>query len=157
MKPVTDWYYRLSVQDRKALVYLCTFLALVLVYLLCWKPSLAYKASAERAYTNSADLFNWVQENAPRARSLDSSAAGGANDASLLSVVGSTSRNHGIGLRRYEPNSNNGMRIWLENIPFNTLIVWLDDLSQNHNISIIQLTVDKRNSGYVDARIELSR
>lgn len=87
-------------------------------------------------------------------------AAARSSSESLVVVMDRTARTRGLStyLRRNEPDGPNGIRLHLENIPFDDLIGWLGELQGMHGISVSSASVDPaQDPGRVSVNLQLSR
>src|SRR5690606_5857245 len=134
-------------RDRDALKYLSVAVALILLYLLIWLPTQNFLKSARQDAERQSELVGWIKQNEQTARELaarsNTAAPTGLEGQSLLSVVGSSARNFSIELRRFEPEGDNKMRVWLEKVPFIQVLLWLDDLQKRYGIQVEQISVDR--------------
>jgi len=75
--------------------------------------------------------------------------------ASILTTVNSTAKVKNIQLKRFEPDGKTSLRIWLDQVNFNALIDWLELLETTRGIKVEQISIDRVNSGIVNARAVL--
>lgn len=160
-RKASHWYYGLSGRDQNALKLLTIAVALTLLYLLVWLPSERYVERAERDLERQSAQVAWMKQNEAVARQLASrstpSAAAGLQGQSLLSVVSNAARQHSIELRRFEPEGDSRIRVWLEKVSFNQMLLWLDVLNKDYGIQTEQVAIDRdANPGIVTARLTLS-
>lgn len=103
----------------------------------------------------------WMQSAAIEAARL--SKGGGQNRAvsrggSLLSLADQTAKRSGLGgaVKRVEPDGSDKVRIRLERVNFNKMMVWLEALQSKHSVSIDSITVDQhQDSGMANVRLTL--
>ncbi len=160
-RKASNWYYGLPGRDQNALKLLIIAVVLVLLYLLVWLPSERYAERAERDVERQSAQLAWMKQNEPVARQLASrsspTAATGLQGQSLLSVVSNAAKQHSIELRRFEPEGDSRIRVWLEKVSFNQMLLWLDVLNKEYGIQTEQIAVDRdANPGIVTARLTLS-
>ncbi len=148
-------------RDQQALMALSIALMLAILYFLIWSPAHDFSKTQETNLKNSQALLSWVQANEGIAKSLASNT--GNNNASkildsqsLVSTVSANAQKHKIKLKRFEPSGDRKVRVWLEKVPFNTIIVWLRDLNATYNIEVSQVSIDKdEKGGLVNVRLTL--
>ena len=158
------WYAGLAGRDRLALQILAAALLLFVLFYVVYQPALEYR---ERARTASEDAYGnllWMQSHADDARRL--SALTGAGSAgrfdpsagqSLLSVAGSEASRFGLTLQRFEPRGEDRINVWLDDVPFDAMMRWLQALQQTHGIRIEQISVDRGDvPGIIRARLSLA-
>ena len=118
-------YRELTARDQLIVKLLAYAVVALLIYSWVWKPINSRLNSAESRYQQQQSLLSWVKRNEPLARAAASSTrstGSGTGNQSLLSVVGTSARQKGLELKRFEPENNGGLRVWLENVPFNQWI-----------------------------------
>lgn len=158
-----SWWNQLANRERW-LVGGGSGLALVLLlYTLIWQP---FQGRLERLRQTVAEQradLAWMHRAAAEVKRLGNVPAdprpGRSQDAgrSLLIVVDQTARKAGLGtaVKRVEPQSDNKIRVWLEQVDFDQLVRWLEELRQEQGIQIANAIMDRQTSGKVDARLIL--
>ena len=149
------WYDGLGDRDRLALRLLSCFLAVVALYFAAVAPLMGYVDKAERRLEDERALLAWLRSH----EGETAGATGGASpsrDQPVATVVNSTAKENGLTIRRYEPADQDGMRVWLEGVPFNAVIKWIVMLEGNHGIRAVEFNVEREGAaGRVSARITL--
>lgn len=77
---------------------------------------------------------------------------------SLLALADQTAKRNGLGsaMTRVEPDGSDKVRIRLERVNFNKMMVWLEELHSRHAVSIDSITVDQHeDSGMANVRLTL--
>ncbi|WP_250658161.1 type II secretion system protein GspM [Alkalimarinus coralli] len=146
--------------DQQALLVLSIALALAVLYFLVWSPAHNYAKDQAANLTSSKELLSWVNANKGIAKSLASSSGSNSSQImdsqTLVSTVSANAQKHKIKLKRFEPSGDRKVRVWLEKVPFNTIIVWLRDLDTAYNIKVSQVSLDKdEKGGLVNVRLTL--
>ena len=147
-------------RDQQALIALTIALVLAILYFLVWSPAHEFSNKQQANLKSSKELLSWVQANEGIAKSLVSNTGEGSSkildSQSLVSTVSSNAQKHKIKLKRFEPSGDRKVRVWLEKVPFNTIIVWLRDLNTTYNIEVSQVSIDKdEKGGLVNVRLTL--
>lgn len=131
---------------------------LLLFYVAIWNPAAAFSKRSTDQYKVNAELLAWMKAHETQARAMNADGTHNITSpaGSLLSVVDSLAKNYSVVLQRYEPNGEDGIRVWLENAEFNSVVQWLEQLAIQH-IQVSSVSIDKKpTEGRVDARLELS-
>lgn len=150
------WVYYETAAPREQLVLkaLGGFLALVMLLVLLILPLHRFNTDAIADYRAQQDTLAWMQSN--RAAIGSSEQKQRAPGDSLLTLANQSARNFGLAFKRYEPNANQGLNLWLEQVPFNQVIKWLDALERDYGVVAVELTVSRRDAaGVVDVRVIL--
>ena len=62
----------------------------------------------------------------------------------------------GVAVKRYENESENKLRVWLENVPFDKMVRWLDQLETRYGLVIVNIAIDaEKEPGLVTAKLVL--
>lgn len=155
-----DRFNKLETRDRTALVVLTVFMLAVLFYVLVWSPIHGAVAAAKSQYEQQRELVAWMKSHEAEARAvganLSSSGTAGVTG-SLYSLVNSMAGQKSLSLKRYEPDGDDKLRVWLESVPFNNFVVWLQALVEK-GIVISNISVDAQDdAGKVNAKVIFSR
>ena len=147
-------------RDQQALIVLTVALILAILYFMVWSPAHNFATQQAASLKNSKELLNWVKANESVAKTLTSTSNASSSTISdsqtLVSTVSSNAQKHKIKLKRFEPSGERKVRVWLEQVPFNTIIVWLRDLNTTYGIEVSQVSIDKdEKGGLVNVRLTL--
>ncbi len=155
------WYWSLPPRDRIVVNFVGFFLVFAMVYMLIWTP---LRDSAEQSilkWQNKQSVLDWIRSNEATVRSASSAnkVAGGINQRngqSLLTVVNSSAQRSNLALKRFEPDGDDKLRVWLENVSFNNAINWLNMLKNDFGISVSNISIEAHGAaGVVDVKIVL--
>lgn len=153
-------FSRLSKNDFRALVLLLIFFALLLFY---WalSASFQYKDLATRAVSENHALLKSLYGHGRKISYLEKKRIANTksgSDQSLLTVVSNTAKDKKIVFKRFQPNGDNELELWLENANFNVVLWWLSVIEQKNGIHVSRISVEQTDKqGFVDARITLMR
>lgn len=153
-------YDAMPKRDQQALMALGIALLLAVLYFLVWSPAHEFATKQQANLNSSQELLSWVRANEGIAKTLVSNAGESSSQIldsqSLVSTVSANAQKHKIKLKRFEPSGDRKVRVWLEKVPFNTVIVWLRDLNKTYNIEVSQVSIDKdEKGGLVNVRLTL--
>ncbi len=150
-----NWYQALPPRDAAIVRAMAIVIGLCLIYLWVWVPVEKYQASAQARLQSELTLHRTLKENAYKVTgSRQSNAPAGQ---SVLAIVNSTSRAKGVKLSRFEPEGENGLRIWLDKVKFDDVVDWLDLLENEQGVRVTQINIDKVEPGTVNLRAVLQR
>ena len=158
----SETFARLSKRDQAAAVILVVFLSAFMLYSLLWAPLNASVEKAKKQYHAEQSLLAWMkaqESNVLAARKSGNKALASAN-VSLLTLVNDEARRSALALKRYEPDGDNKLRVWLEDVPFDVVIIWMNTLVIDKGLNISSATVDaeqgrggQSKSGYVNVKV----
>tara|TARA_R100000655_G_scaffold5499_4_gene16927 strand:- start:2657 stop:3112 length:456 start_codon:yes stop_codon:yes gene_type:complete len=141
----------LNPRERR-LVSIVLPLAIVVVgYQFLWVPLQRAQAEAR------ADIqaFRLVQDTAALASVDTIVSLQPLNETPLATRITTSASAANLTLRRIEPE-NDSIRVTLDDTPFATILLWLSDLEEQHDVRVEALEVDRRPApGRVSARLLL--
>lgn len=152
-------YYQLPDRDRQMLTVLALFLSLALLYIAVIKPINNFASTAEQKYI-SEQQFLMKMQSYKSALSGNKKRGGGTKGRkkSLDKVVNKLASEYGITLKRFEPQSDGSLRVWMERVEFNQLILWMDELTGAFGVSLSSVSIDsQKETGRVNAKLVLTR
>jgi general secretion pathway protein M len=160
LQSIKTWYQGLKSNERQLVIAAAVLLGVALVYLILLAPlSRAVTTREARVERKQQDLV-WMRGVSGPMQQLIATQPGGNAGDSLVVVIDRSARQAGIAnsLAGQSPNGDNGIRVRLENAPFDNLVIWLSNLQQQYGIAIDSASVDRTGKpGVVSANIVLMR
>ncbi len=151
-KSSSNWFNQLSDRDQKVVKAIGIVFLIALLFAWVWQPVSQGKIKAESKYQSELKFHQKMKDSAHLFGSSNVSSSGGG---SILSTVNNTAKVKNIQLKRFEPEGDNGLRIWLDKANFNAVIDWLELLETTRGIRVEQISIDKVDSGIVNVRAVL--
>lgn len=152
-------YNSLSDSERLIANAVTLVVALALIFLLVIAPAQRSVNAAEAKLVGQQGLLQWMQENEGLAR--EASRGGSRSPRSnqpLQTIVTATAPRLGVAIKRLEPESGNRLRIWVEKVPFDNTMTWLNQLEERHGVTVNNISVDsEREPGLVTAKMVLQK
>jgi type II secretory pathway component PulM len=148
----------LNRRDQLSLKVLAAFLAVLLVWFGLIQPIENMKERNRSELERRLELNSWLQEMGPQAKLISGNRVAPSTDAveNLSTRVIQLARQHGLVLKKFENDNQGGLRVWFEQVPFESLSKMLAQLQQS-GIVASQMTIERQNAaGVVDARGLLS-
>jgi general secretion pathway protein M len=153
-------YYGLPPREKMVLLVLGVFCVCVVFYYAIWAPVTSSADRAYERYQKQLQLMAWMKanESAAKKASRSSGKSGGSRGGrSILSLVNATSGKYGIALKRFEPKGEDGLRVWLENVPFDKMLQWLEVLKGSYGIDVANVMLEaQKDSGKVNVTLVLT-
>lgn len=141
-------------RDQLALKMLSIFLVSVFVLLGVFLPARQFADSEQHKYQEAKSLLAWMYANESAARQIASAPQVGGDGQSLLNTINVAAQNRAISIKRIEPEGQRNSNVWLENAPYEKVMLWLFDLQEQYKIRIKQITIEKQpNAGYVNVHV----
>jgi general secretion pathway protein M len=155
-----DWFHSLDPRERMMVTGGAALLVLLVLYLLIIEPlSSSYSALSQKV-TQQQETLVWMRQAAQQVQALKRTSVGaarGLGGRSLLAVVDQSMSAAGMGnsVKRIEPDGSKGVKVWLESAAFDTMIVWLGNLTRSYQIETSLITIEPVGNGQVNARLTL--
>lgn len=137
---MSEWLEDLQPRE-KVLVSLATvFVVFAIIYFLMWQPYVSGKKQLTSSIETQQRVLAELQQLKGRvsAPGSDQSAPVANRNESLVVVVDTTLRANGLyqSLKRSQPAGDNGIRVELENVAFDSLVVWLGDVGNKYDLQV---------------------
>ncbi len=155
-----EWFAGLEPRERRLVTGGAIVLLLLLLYVLVWEPVVGAYRDLKADVAEQRQTLAWMQQAAAQIRTLRGSGAGtarGLGGRSLLSVVDQSARQDGLGnyIKRIEPDGSKGVKVWLEGVAFDPMILWLGRLTRSYQVETTLITIEPQGGGRVNARLTL--
>jgi general secretion pathway protein M len=155
-----DWFLGLEPRERKLVAGGAAVLVLLLLYVLVWEPVVGSYAALRENVAAQKQTLAWMRQSAAQVQSLRRAASGssqGLGGRSLLALVDQSARSDGLGsaIKRIEPDGAKGVKVWLEGVAFDPMVLWLGKLTRTYRIEASVITIEPQSAGRVNARLTL--
>jgi general secretion pathway protein M len=156
-----EWLAGLDPQERLLVYVAAAVLAVILLYAVLVHPFHSSYDKLRNGVDESRGTLMWMQESALKVKQLKGAnpAAGkGMAGRSLLSVTDDAARSAGLGqaLKRVEPDGSTGVRVWLEDASFDSVIGWLGVMASRYGVDVDSASMERAAArGRVNARLSL--
>ncbi len=151
-------YYEVAAPNEQlALKLLGAAVVVVLALTILVAPLHQFNKNAQAGFRHEQDTLAWMQAN----RALVGTGGGAVGTrpagASLLALANQSAKGVGISFKRYEPNGDKGLNLWLEKVPFNQVVTWLAALEREYGVIAVDFSASRRDeAGLVDVRVSLA-
>jgi general secretion pathway protein M len=156
-----EWLAGLDPQKRLLVYGAAALLAAIFLYLVLVHPfHRSYDRLRDGVEERRATL-QWMQESALKVKQLrgaNPAAGKGMEGRSLLSVTDDAARAAGLGaaLKRVEPDGSTGVRVWLEDASFDSVVGWLGVMATRYGVDVDSASMERTETrGRVNARLSL--
>ena len=151
-----DAYHGLAPRDQLSLSVLAVFALFVVIIFGLIQPANNYMSNAQKQYRSSLEKLSWMQANKEAVSSISQQRSTRDPEQSLLGIANSSSKGFQITFKRYEPVGDNGLSLWMEQVSFNRVILWLERLDKRYGISVQEISVGRQlEEGLVNVRLVL--
>ena len=131
------WYSNLAERERRV-VTLGAAVGVVLLLLAIILPLNRNIAQARQRITTKQGDLAFIQQATPQLAAAGPGSGEAATGESLVVLIDTSARESGIGksLSSSQATADKGLRIRLENVPFDALVAWLARLTQSHGVRV---------------------
>jgi len=151
----------LNPRERNSLIVGGIILGVLLIYTVLWKPFSNKVEKLEHSVQEQRALQQWINTasaEAQRLRATKNTNPAMQNTAgqSLLSLVDQAAKKDRLGtaLKRIEPEGAAKVRVWIEQAPFDDVVLWMGNLKDTYGVQVTNVSVDRQGtSALVNARI----
>lgn len=158
---VREWLDKLAPRERLLVVAAAIFAGVALVYALGLQPLYAARSRAAAEVEARRSLLSDIEQVARRFGPQGAGTAPAvATGESLVVVIDRSTRERGLGsyLKRNQPEGAAGVRLRLENAPFDELTGWLADVQSRHGLAAVAASFDPSGEpGRVNSNLVLER
>ncbi|WP_028767557.1 MULTISPECIES: type II secretion system protein M [Shewanella] len=158
MENLKAWWNGLVLREKQMVSACGVVLVIGILYWGVWTPIANAEAEAQRRLEGQQSTLNYVKQTANRIAGLKQSGTNNAFRGSLSAAVNQTAGAFGLEITRMQPQGNK-IQVWMDEVPFDTLLNYLNELVQNKGLSLESLDLAESDTpGYVNVRrIQLSK
>ncbi|MCH9692554.1 MAG: type II secretion system protein M [Gammaproteobacteria bacterium] len=157
---IAQWqkkWQNLPANDRRALSVLGLFAAGVFIIFGLFQPAKHFFERAQSGALASRELVEWINNQKPQLQRLQSAVAktNPQTEGTLLQRATTVAKSRKIEIKRFEPEGDTRIRLWIDEVRYQDLQLWLDDLLQQ-KVVIRSLNIDALgDAGMVSSRLTL--
>ena len=136
-------------------------LSMILIYFLVWEPWRNNLTHLRQQLVVQRQELVWMLDAAAELKRLTMTKStvrsAASQNRSLSTLIDQTAKAAGLEgtLKRVEPQGEQRLRIRLEQVGFDKMLLWLSQLEQTYGVQIVSATVQREDSGRVSARLLL--
>jgi len=158
-----DWWLALNARERATLAIAGVALGAVIFFLAVWEPIFKQRDQLQVSVQSQRNNLAWMEGSATKLKGLRAASGGQriqGGDQSLLSIVDQTSKQANLRkyIQRMEPESGDGVRVWVDEADFDRFVRWLSNLERRYGVATARATITRgEKPGIIDARLSLNR
>ncbi|MCL4791238.1 MAG: type II secretion system protein M [Gammaproteobacteria bacterium] len=156
---VQQWFDKLAPRERW-MVMAGALLALVaLIFAVGIRPVYRARAAAAEQLVEQRRLLADIEQVARRFGPQSAAAGTPVSSESVVVLIDRSTRERGLSsyLKRNQPEGNDGVRLRMENAPFDELLLWLSDVQSGQGLAAVSASFDPSGEpGRVNANLVLS-
>ncbi|WP_439640699.1 type II secretion system protein GspM [Nevskia sp.] len=161
LAPLRARYEALQPREQVLVGIAAVLLVIALLYSAIWQPlARARKQLADDLEAAQAVAIKLAQAEADLRVAAPQSAPIVGADVSLLTAVDQAAKNGTLKKppSRLQPDGDNTARIWFEDVEFDVLLRWMQELQSRYGVTIDVVDIEKRETaGLVNARLSVLR
>ncbi|MGO2275630.1 type II secretion system protein GspM [Pseudoalteromonas nigrifaciens] len=148
MKQQLIKHWRSLKEQEQQLIIVASGIFIVFILVMgIFRPLNNAIASAEQSQLKQQELLVWVDESIVKLKAAGNTQV--VNSQNISQIVNATRGHYKINISKMQP-SNNSLRLTLDSVEFNQLILWLDELVNQHGLRVENLDLSRDDkSGYV--------
>lgn len=157
MQMLEKWQ-QLNEREQKLVLAMSVVIGIFLFYSLVWQPLNNNIAKTSDKIERQQQLLSWVESETSRYQQARQSGQLTNKGGSLSSVVNGSANQQGIVIDRMQPQGSD-LQVWIEQVPFDQLMAWLDQLMNNNGVKVKAIDVTNTDTaGVVNVRrLQLGR
>ena len=141
-----QWFLSLTQRERILVQAATSVVAIFIVYLLIYEPISSTYEQNKKNVASSMETLQWMRTAAEEVKKLSAGRtvkAGSTGKQFILSTVDRSAKSAGLAsvMKRVQPESDTGVRVWFENAPFDELIKWLSIIESKHGLSVNEINI----------------
>ncbi len=156
-----SWWQNLTQREQSIVAGGAILMILTLFYLFIWSP-LNSNIKIQKTYlTYQQSLYRWMQQANVKLQKFKASGNKVVKIApqAMLSTVDQSLKKHQLNLfaKTLEQSADNSVLIKFNQVPFDAMLKWLDDLWQQHAIKVSEINIkpNQNKNGLVEAQVLL--
>jgi general secretion pathway protein M len=160
LAPLQSALAGLAPREQRLVLIGALALLLTLLFLTVWEPLVQHHQRQTLALDDARALASRLELIGAEVAARRGNRPSIDRSASLLATVDRAARSGTLGVApsRLQPEGEREVRVWLDNLVFENLLQWIDELSSRHGVAVLTLDVERTGSpGRVNARLTLVR
>lgn len=150
-------WLQLDLREQRLVLVMAAVVLFFILYSAVWAPLNNNIEAASKKIERQQKLLTWVQESTAKYKSAAGSNRSN-NNGSLSSIVNKTAGRNQILIARMQPQGDD-LQVWIDEVSFNQLLTWLEQLSEKEGISVKAIDItNAQQAGVVKVRrLQLGR
>lgn len=154
-----QWWSGLNTREQRVVLAAAGVMLILVIYLFVWQPLVKERARLQISVEKLRDDTAWMKQASRQVKALRGSGAVTRQPVtSLLGVINATARPvlKGAEIKRVEEDRSAGVRVWIESVAFDDMVIWLGDLKRRYNIDATSVSAERiPKPGRVNVRLIL--
>ncbi len=161
-EPLLERYRELQPRERVVVAVGIVVVAITLVYLILWEPLANARTRQAQALADQRALAERLETIGAALQKARASGIGAiqGREQSLLTLIDQQGKSPELGKppSRMQPEGDNEVKLWFEDVPFDALVRWMMNLETRNGVQIVGAELERRaGAGLVNARLTVTR
>lgn len=161
-EPLLERYRDLQPRERVIVAVGAVVVIATLIYLVLWEPMANARSKQMAALTDERALAERLETIAATVQKARASGVGAiqGREQSLLTLIDQQGKSPELGKppTRLQPEGENEVKVWFEDVPFDALVRWMSTLETRYGVQIVGAELERRaGAGLVNARLTVIR
>lgn len=139
---VVNYWRGLKEQEQKLLIVAGIIFVVFVLIMGIFKPLNQAVSDAEAKLKRNHELVNWVGQSVNKLKS--SSPAQVISGGNISQIVNNTRGRFQIDISKMQP-SGESLRLTIDDVEFNKLVAWIDELTNKHGVKVENLDLTQGN------------
>jgi len=163
MKPYLEqfmqWWNARQQRERQIVIVGAIFVVIFIFYEALWAPVEKARHLAELALQQTRTVANRLEAVATEVAQNRGAGGGAFRTMPLLSAVDQATHRPELGKEpsRIQPENEREVKVWLDDVPFDALVTWLNLVNTQYGIVIASAELERKADGVVSARLSMVR
>lgn len=155
-----EWFESRTASERRLLAIAGAVIVILGIYVFIAEPFMSQLEQERKKVVEQEKLIAWMKKTGDEIRQLSarSGGTGRSSGTPLLTLIDRTIKQHRLTahMNRLEPQGSGKAQIWLNQVPFDSMVRWLQSLSNQFGTSVQTVSIQKQEkNGIVNARVVL--
>lgn len=160
--PLLARYQELQARERLMVSVGIVVVLITLLYLVLWEPAAKARLNQAAALSDARALAERLEVIATAVQKARASGVGAiqGREQSLLTLIDQQGKSAELGKppTRLQPEGENEVKVWFEDVPFDALARWMATLESRYGVQIAGAELERRGGvGLVNARLTVTR
>lgn len=153
-----QWWSQLPEKERYLVILMAVLISFFLLFHLVWSPINNGLVKEAKKLERNQELLTYVKQSTASIKKGGAVSTKGKVSGSLSSVISRVAKRHQISISRVQPQGDD-IQVWIEEVSFNQLLIWLDDLKQSAELEVKTIDITEGNQGGIVKirRLQLGR
>jgi len=159
MNALQQWWLSLVKREQIVVAILAIVMILLMFQMMIWKPLHQGRDNATNSVEKQAELLQWMKQRAALATQLKHQLPSRAKvkGKSISQIINTTASRAKIEINRFQTSGDNSVQVWLDNVDFSKLLLWLETIQKKQGIVVESLSVSETaKPGIVSVRMTLT-